>query len=358
MLVLARRDERSREEAEAKALGAKTLGAKAPKAKALETEALEAKEDEREAEVGAAKMPRVQKKRRTQAEGTSYTVGSLAKLAGVTVRALHHYEDEGLLHPERTASGYRRYGAADVERLQQILLLRSCGLSLGAIRDAFADDRFDFRAVLTDHLATLRARQKELETLMGTVEKTIASLEGRCTMTDKERFEGMKARAIAENEEHYGAEVRRRHGDAAMDAANERMAGMTEAEWNDAKALEAAILEQLVQAKATGDPTGEAARELCAMHAGCKCTGARGPILQRPMPPWPRATWPIRVSRPTTTARQAKARRPSCATHLWLGAPSNNPLSDARFAWGSLVSLPQGTMASVPGSHVRPGPFS
>ena len=74
-------------------------------------------------------MPRVQKKRKTQAEGTSYTVGSLAKLAGVTVRALHHYEDEGLLHPERTASGYRRYGAADVERLQQILLLRSCGLS-------------------------------------------------------------------------------------------------------------------------------------------------------------------------------------------------------------------------------------
>ena len=278
MLVLARRDERSREEAEAKALGAKTLGAKAPKAKALETEALEAKEDEREAEVGAAKMPRVQKKRRTQAEGTSYTVGSLAKLAGVTVRALHHYEDEGLLHPERTASGYRRYGAADVERLQQILLLRSCGLSLGAIRDAFADDRFDFRAVLTDHLATLRARQKELETLMGTVEKTIASLEGRCTMTDKERFEGMKARAIAENEEHYGAEVRRRHGDAAMDAANERMAGMTEAE----KRL------------------GSCAP--CTL-AGCKCTGARGPILQRPMPPWPRATWPIRVSRPTTTAR-------------------------------------------------------
>ena len=195
-------------------------------------------------------------------------MGSLAKLAGVTVRALHHYEDEGLLHPERTASVLSplRCGGCGAAG-SRFCCCRSCGLSLGAIRDAFADDRFDFRAVLTDHLATLRARQKELETLMGTVEKTIASLEGRCTMTDKERFEGMKARAIAENEEHYGAEVRRRHGDAAMDAANERMAGMTEAEWNDAKALEAAILEQLVQAKATGDPTGEAARELCAMHA-------------------------------------------------------------------------------------------
>lgn len=215
----------------------------------------------------AAKMPSMRKAPKTQAEEASYTVGSLAKLAGVTVRALHHYEDEGLLHPERTASGYRRYGAADVERLQQILLLRSCGLSLGDIRAALDNGDFDFHAVLIDHLATLRAQQKELETLVGTVEKTVAFLEGRCTMTDEERFEGMKARAIAENEERYGAEVRRRHGDAAMDAANERMAGMSQEEWSDAKALEAAILEQLTAAKATGDPTGEAARKLCAMHA-------------------------------------------------------------------------------------------
>ncbi len=215
----------------------------------------------------AAKMPSMRKTPKTQAEEASYTVGSLAKLAGVTVRALHHYEDEGLLHPERTASGYRRYGAADVERLQQILLLRSCGLSLGDIRAALDNGDFDFHGVLVNHLATLRARQKELETLVGTVEKTIASLEGRCTMTDEERFEGMKARAIAENEERYGAEVRQAYGDAAMDDANERMAGMSQEEWNDAKALEAAILEQLTAAKATGNPTGETAWKLCAMHA-------------------------------------------------------------------------------------------
>ena len=222
------------------------------------------------AKAKAAKMPSAQKMPKVpkvQAEETSYTVGSLAKLAGVTVRALHHYEDEGLLHPGRTASGYRRYGAADVERLQQILLLRSCGLSLGAIREALADGAFDFHATLIDHLAMLRARQKELETLVGTVEKTIASLEGRCIMTDEERFEGMKARVIAENEERYGAEVRQAYGDAAMDAANERMAGMSEGEWNDAKVLEAAILKQLATARATGDPTGEASRKLCAMHA-------------------------------------------------------------------------------------------
>ena len=215
----------------------------------------------------AAKMPSMRKAPKMQAERASYTVGSLAKLAGVTVRALHHYEDEGLLHPERTASGYRRYGAADVERLQQILLQRSSGHSMGDNSLALDNGDFNFHRVLVNHLATLRARQKELETLVGTVEKTIASLEGRCTMTDEERFEGMKARAIAENEERYGAEVRQAYGDAAMDAANERMAGMSQEEWGDAKALEAAILEQLTAAKATGDPTGEAARKLCAMHA-------------------------------------------------------------------------------------------
>lgn len=200
-------------------------------------------------------------------ESGTYSVGQLAALAGVTVRALRHYEDEGLLRPQRAANGYRRYGTADVERLQQILLLRSCGLSLPDVREALARADFDFHGTLTRHLATLRARQKELETLVGTVEKTIASLEGRCTMTDKERFEGMKARAIAENEERYGAEVRATHGDAAMDAANARLAGMSEAEWNDAEALGATILERLREAAAAGDPHSDAARELCALHA-------------------------------------------------------------------------------------------
>ena len=101
-------------------------------------------------------MPSMRKTPKTQAEEASYTVGSLAKLAGVTVRALRHYEDEGLLHPERTASGYRCYGAADVERLQQILLLRSCGLSLGDIRVALDNGDFDFHgcsSIILPHCA-------------------------------------------------------------------------------------------------------------------------------------------------------------------------------------------------------------
>jgi len=60
-----------------------------------------------------------------------YTVNQLAKLAGVSVRTLHHYEEIGLLAPsERTRSGHRLYGPADVERLQKIVGLRQLGVPL------------------------------------------------------------------------------------------------------------------------------------------------------------------------------------------------------------------------------------
>lgn len=60
-----------------------------------------------------------------------YTVGELARRAGLTVRTLHHYEALGLLRPSgRSEAGYRRYGEADVLRLHRVLALRDAGLSL------------------------------------------------------------------------------------------------------------------------------------------------------------------------------------------------------------------------------------
>ena len=44
----------------------------------------------------------------------SYTVGAVARMSGVTVRTLHHYDDVGLLTPSgRSDAGYRHYGDAD-----------------------------------------------------------------------------------------------------------------------------------------------------------------------------------------------------------------------------------------------------
>ena len=68
----------------------------------------------------------------------AYRVREFAELAGVTVRALHHYDRLGLLKPRRTAAGYRLYGLRDLERLEQIVALKFLGIPLrqiGALLD-------------------------------------------------------------------------------------------------------------------------------------------------------------------------------------------------------------------------------
>jgi MerR family transcriptional regulator, thiopeptide resistance regulator len=63
-----------------------------------------------------------------------YKAREFAGLAGVTVRALHHYDRIGLLKPLRGSSGYRLYSLADLERLEQITALKFLGIPLGEIK--------------------------------------------------------------------------------------------------------------------------------------------------------------------------------------------------------------------------------
>jgi len=65
---------------------------------------------------------------------SSYRIGEFAKLAGVTVRALHHYDRIGLLKPQRTSSGFRVYDLKDLERLEQIAALKFLGIPLKEIK--------------------------------------------------------------------------------------------------------------------------------------------------------------------------------------------------------------------------------
>jgi DNA-binding transcriptional MerR regulator len=74
----------------------------------------------------------------------SYTVGEVARLTGVTVRALHHYDEIGLLPPgDRSPAGYRRYTEPDLERLPQILTYRELGFPLEEISTIPADPATD-----------------------------------------------------------------------------------------------------------------------------------------------------------------------------------------------------------------------
>jgi len=64
-----------------------------------------------------------------------FRIGEFARLLGVSVRTLHHYEDLGLLRAARTeANGYRVYSAAHLQRMQRIVALREMGFSLERIK--------------------------------------------------------------------------------------------------------------------------------------------------------------------------------------------------------------------------------
>ncbi|MCI2188267.1 MAG: MerR family transcriptional regulator [Olsenella sp.] len=209
--------------------------------------------------------------RDTQLAGRTYTIGELATMSGATERSLRHYEDLGLLSPARGGNGYRRYGEKDVERLQQVLLYRACGMGLSEIRALLESPDYSAEEALEQHLKTLRTRQRELETLVETVEKTIATMKGQETMTNEERFRGIKEQAIEKNESTYGAEARERYGDDAVDAANECMRAMSEKDWNEMRELEQGIIRQLKAAMSTGDPAGNAAQELVDLHRRWIC---------------------------------------------------------------------------------------
>ncbi len=60
-------------------------------------------------------------------------IGKLATLTGISIRMLRYYEQLGLLQPERTPAGYRRYSVTDINTVKQIELLQQAGLTLTTI---------------------------------------------------------------------------------------------------------------------------------------------------------------------------------------------------------------------------------
>lgn len=158
-----------------------------------------------------------------------YTVRQLAKLAGVTVRTLHHYDQIGLLRPgARTAAGYRLYGEADLLRLQQILLFKEMDVPLDQIRQILDDPQFDLVQALRSYRQALQQRAARLETLLHTIDKTIATLtEDRPMLTVEELYEGFSP----EDAERYRREARANWGEEMVDASEQRARQMSKAEW-------------------------------------------------------------------------------------------------------------------------------
>lgn len=201
-----------------------------------------------------------------------YRVSELAKLSGVSARTLRYYDQIGLLRPERTDSnGYRVYGRAQVDRLQQILFYRALGFPLGQIREILSAPGFDLERSLESHLAALQIKREQIDALIHTVRRTIRSVKEGTAMSDSKKFEGFKQAMIDENEEKYGAELRERFGDDAVDASRAKVKGMSQKQWEAAQALEEKISAALKEAFAQGDPAGKRAQEACDLHRQWLC---------------------------------------------------------------------------------------
>ncbi|MBC2172373.1 MerR family transcriptional regulator [Listeria booriae] len=196
-----------------------------------------------------------------------YTVQKLAKLAGVSTRTLRYYDEIGILKPARiNSSGYRIYGQNEVDRLQQILFYREMNVGLDKIKVILEQPDFDETEALKTHRTQLLDKRKQLDELIRNVEKSIAHSERRITMTDQEKFEGFKQKMIDENEEKYGTEIREKYGDDKINKSNAKLKGMSEAEMERVNRLAETILVELAEAFETGDPAGEKAQEVAAMH--------------------------------------------------------------------------------------------
>lgn len=197
-----------------------------------------------------------------------YSIHDLSQLSGLSTRTLRWYDEIGLLKPSRVAeSGYRYYGPAQVDRLQEILIYRSLGVELARIRDCLDAPSFDRLALLRQHLAALHAQKDRLEATIDLVADAIHREERRKPMKDDAKFAALKEQVVAENEAAYGQEARQRYGSEAVDAANKTLLGMNASQYDAWTALDAELRQRLESAVRSGlSPDSEEGQLVCTLH--------------------------------------------------------------------------------------------
>ena len=146
----------------------------------------------------------------------SLTCRQLAKLAGVSVRTLHHYDRLGLLRPAaRTEARYRRYGPDELLRLQQILFYKELDFFLADIRALLEDPDFDLPRVLARQRRALQARRDRLTVLLETLDRTLSQLNDPHMLTNEELYAGFPK----DEAEAYRREVVAKYGADTIEAS-------------------------------------------------------------------------------------------------------------------------------------------
>ncbi|MET7855830.1 MerR family transcriptional regulator [Streptomyces sp. NPDC005318] len=170
--------------------------------------------------------------------GRRWSIGELAHASGVTVRALYHYDEIGLLTAgERTASGHRRYTEGDLRRLYRVRALRALGLSLdeiaGVLADSAADDLGTMRDLLTAQLRDLEEQAARIEQLTHRIHGLVRQLDDS-SMPDPDQFMttlemiSVFETGFTQEQQEQLAERRAELGPEAVESARHRWAGLVE----------------------------------------------------------------------------------------------------------------------------------
>ena len=195
----------------------------------------------------------------------SWTVGELARLAGVTVRTLHHYDRIGLLSPSgRTAAGYRRYAPSDLDRLHQVLVYRELGFPLEEVATLLDDPDADSAEHLRRQHRLLRDRLEATSAMVAAVEKEMEARQMGISLTPEERFEVFGEQDPAQ----YDAEAEERWGDTEAWAQSQRRTrSYSKEDWVRIKAEGEDVERRFTEALRSGVPAdSEQAMDLAEEH--------------------------------------------------------------------------------------------
>lgn len=122
-----------------------------------------------------------------------FKIGEIAKSAGITVRTLHHYDQMGILVPSGSReSGHRLYTEGDIERLQQVISLKSMGFPLSKITEVLVNGGPDLREVLAAHNESLEEQIRDLQQVKESINLMLMSLARDETLNTKELLQLMK----------------------------------------------------------------------------------------------------------------------------------------------------------------------
>lgn len=180
------------------------------------------------------------------------TVGAIARLSGVTVRTLHHYDALGLVVPgERTAAGYRRYGRADAQRLQEVLFFRELGFPLEQIKEIMTRPNYQRAAALERHRALLERKAGHLSAMLAAVDAAIDAEKRGRTMTNEEMLEVFGDFDPSQYEE----EVEQRWGGTdAYRESSRRTKSYTKSDWEQIGREGAEVNAAFIALMAAGTP--------------------------------------------------------------------------------------------------------